>query len=139
MSPPDPASDPPSPKPDASASGSIVSPDHTRVFAALAIGLLVLVGGTALLQRGPAESPAGPTEPVRYRINVNAAPAASLELLSGIGPTYAGRIVRHRREQGPFRSLADLREIRGIGPKRSKQVAPYIRFGPLERQTDEED
>ena len=120
----DPSSGPEPPNP-------LASPDHARLFAALAIGLLILVAAAMFLRSNPAGSPAAHGEPVRYRLNVNAARAASLELLAGIGPTYAERIVRHRQQHGPFRTLKDLRKIRGIGPKRSEQIAPHIRFGPM--------
>lgn len=41
-----------------------------------------------------------------------------LEELDGIGPTLAGRIVEYRDAHGGFRSLAELREVDGIGEKR---------------------
>ncbi len=41
-----------------------------------------------------------------------------LDGIDGIGPTLAQRIVEHRTESGGFGSLADLREVEGIGEKR---------------------
>jgi competence protein ComEA len=44
------------------------------------------------------------------------ASADSLDLLPGIGPVLATRIVAARREHRPFRSWDDVLEVRGIGP-----------------------
>ena len=41
-----------------------------------------------------------------------------LDEIDGIGPTLAQRIVEYRTEHGGFRSLAELREVEGIGEKR---------------------
>ena len=61
---------------------------------------------------------AGPPEPTVPRlINVNIASAAELELLPGIGPTLAARIVADRDANGPFASLEDVARVRGIGPR----------------------
>ncbi len=49
-------------------------------------------------------------------VDINAAPAAQLVQLPGIGPVLAERIVTFRTENGPFRSLDQLLEVPGIGP-----------------------
>ncbi|MFW6107092.1 MAG: ComEA family DNA-binding protein [bacterium] len=51
-----------------------------------------------------------------YRVDVNAADVRELELLPGIGPAKASRIVEYRRAHGPFDSLDDLRRVPGVGP-----------------------
>lgn len=51
------------------------------------------------------------------RININTANAEVLdEALVGIGPTKARAIVAWRQQHGPFRSLAQLEEVKGLGP-----------------------
>lgn len=60
------------------------------------------------------------------KININTAPADSLELLPGIGPVYAERIVEHRNENGYFHSLSDLSRIKGIGPGTVEKIASFI-------------
>ncbi|HUE96978.1 MAG TPA: helix-hairpin-helix domain-containing protein, partial [Longimicrobiaceae bacterium] len=50
------------------------------------------------------------------RIDPNIAPAEQLDRLPGVGPAIADRIVEHRRANGPFRSLDELGQVRGIGP-----------------------
>jgi competence protein ComEA len=42
------------------------------------------------------------------KVNINAASAAQLEALPGIGDTYAQRIVEHRTKNGPFQKTTDL-------------------------------
>ena len=53
--------------------------------------------------------PAGP-------VNVNSATADQLDVLPGVGPTTAAAIVAHRQENGPFRTVEQLGDVRGIGP-----------------------
>jgi competence protein ComEA len=74
----------------------------------------------------PAEAPAdalvptadaGPA-PVGLLIDLNTATAAELELLPGIGPALAARIVDDRRVNGPFASVDELGRVTGIGAKK---------------------
>ncbi len=65
-----------------------------------------------------------PSSPTRL-ININTATAADLDLLPGIGPVTADRIIEYRNEHGPFRSLDDLDNITRIGPKTIADLAPY--------------
>jgi competence protein ComEA len=51
-----------------------------------------------------------------YPVDLNHATLAELELLPGVGKTLAQRIDTHRQEHGGFHDVAELREIRGIGP-----------------------
>ena len=46
-------------------------------------------------------------------VNVNSATQAELEALPGIGATLAARLVEYRASHSPFRTLDDLRQIRG--------------------------
>lgn len=62
------------------------------------------------------------------RINVNAASAAELDLLPGIGPVYAERILEERTANGPFASLEDLQRVRGIGPKTAEKLRALVSF-----------
>jgi competence protein ComEA len=51
-------------------------------------------------------------------VNLNSATQAELEALPGIGPSLAGAIVTERERRGGFRSVNELRDVRGIGEKR---------------------
>lgn len=60
-------------------------------------------------------------------VDLNVASPADLELLPGIGPRLAARVVAHRREIGRFGSLGQLTEVRGIGPRSVERLAPLLR------------
>lgn len=50
-------------------------------------------------------------------INLNTADAATLEAeLAGVGKAKAQAIVDHRTSNGPFASIDELLEVKGIGP-----------------------
>ena len=50
--------------------------------------------------------------------SLGTATVEQLEEVDGIGPTLAERIVEYREAHGGFRSLAELRDVEGIGEKR---------------------
>lgn len=51
------------------------------------------------------------------KININQATAEQLDGLEGIGSTRAKAIVQYREQNGPFQSVDDLLQVKGIGPK----------------------
>src|SRR5206468_6937735 len=51
-------------------------------------------------------------------VSLNSATQAELEALPGIGPSLAGAIITERERRGGFRSVNELRDVRGIGEKR---------------------
>lgn len=61
-----------------------------------------------------------------FKININSAPAEELQLLPGIGPVMAKRIIAHRKKNGYFTVLKDLEEVRGIGPVTASNLKPHI-------------
>jgi competence protein ComEA len=69
--------------------------------------------------RAPASASSAALEALRdgRRIDLNHASAADLELLPGIGPSLAQRIVADRNAHGAFDSVAALQRVHGIGPR----------------------
>lgn len=63
------------------------------------------------------------------RIDVNRAGASELDALPGIGPVLARRIVEYRRQHGPFRSVEELRAVRGLGPRLLERLRPRVSVG----------
>lgn len=60
------------------------------------------------------------------RVDLNAATAAELDALPGIGPVLAQRIVEHRTRNGPFRSVEQLDDVPGIGPAIAAELAGLV-------------
>ena len=60
------------------------------------------------------------------KLNLNTATQAQLEGLPGIGPTYAQAIIVERQRRGGFKSVNELRSVRGIGDKRFAELAPLV-------------
>jgi competence ComEA-like helix-hairpin-helix protein len=61
-----------------------------------------------------------------FPININAADAALLKLLPGIGPAYSKRIIEYRERNGLFTDIEQLENIRGIGPKTLDKLRPNV-------------
>ncbi|MDX6715093.1 MAG: competence protein ComEA [Baekduia sp.] len=51
-------------------------------------------------------------------VNLNSATAEQLDTLDGVGPATAQKILEYRAQHGGFRSVDDLSQVSGIGPKR---------------------
>jgi len=48
-------------------------------------------------------------------IQLNQATAEEMQALPGVGPALSERIVAYRTENGPFKSIDQLTEVKGIG------------------------
>jgi competence protein ComEA len=59
-------------------------------------------------------------------VDLNAADATALDALPGIGPVLAARIIAYRQENGGFRSVDELLEVRGIGPKTLDKLRSHV-------------
>ncbi len=59
-------------------------------------------------------------------IDLNVATERELSLLPGIGPVLARRILEDRNRLGPFVSPRELGRVHGVGPKKLRQLLPYI-------------
>ena len=55
------------------------------------------------------------TSPVWATININTANEAELQTLSGIGPSKAKAIVEYRKQNGNFKTTAEIKNVKGIG------------------------
>jgi competence protein ComEA len=59
-------------------------------------------------------------------ISLSAASQQELQALPGIGPMRAGAIIAYRTQHGGFRSVDELANISGFGPKLLERIRPYI-------------
>ena len=61
-------------------------------------------------------------------VNVNTATQAQLETLHGIGPGKAKAIIDYRTKNGPFKSIADIDKVPGIGPGTMKHIKGDVKL-----------
>ena len=84
---------------------------RTPLFATLVL-LFSLVTGFAYAQEAA--------------ININTADVATLASLNGIGESKAEAIVAYRSENGPFQSVEDLANVKGIGARTVERNADRL-------------
>jgi competence protein ComEA len=63
---------------------------------------------------------------IDFKIDINRADWPELALLPNIGEQLAKRIIADRTEHGPFRTVEELRRVRGIGPKTLESMKPFL-------------
>lgn len=59
-------------------------------------------------------------------VNINKAGAEELDKIRGIGPAMAQRIIEFRTQNGPFKSVDDLVQVRGIGGSKLQKIKDQI-------------
>jgi protein Tex len=69
-------------------------------------------------------------------INLNTASKHLLTYVSGLGPTLANNIVKHRQENGAFKSRAELLKIPRLGDKAYEQCAGFLRIREAKNPLD---
>ncbi len=94
--------------------------DGERVYVPL---LGEVPSGAALPAGAP---PGGRSAEASGPIDLNRATADQLDGLPGIGPATAAAIVAHREANGPFASVDELLEVRGIGPAKLEALAGLV-------------
>lgn len=93
----------------------------------LADGEQVVVGLGAVAGAPPSAAAAGATGSPGGPVDLNAATVADLDVLPGVGPVLAQRIVDWREAHGPFTSVDQLREVSGIGDRKFTDLRPRVR------------
>lgn len=87
-------------------------------------------GADSARPRTPIHPSAGKLKsPPEKKININTATKQVLMRLPGIGETTAERILLYRQDQGPFKRIDDLQEVKGIGKKKLERLVPYVTAG----------
>ena len=59
-------------------------------------------------------------------VNINSADASALETLDGIGPALAQRILAYRTAHGRFRTVGELQNVPGIGPRKFAAIKASV-------------
>ena len=60
------------------------------------------------------------------KVNINTATQTELELLTGIGPSIASKIISYRKENGKFKTIEDIKNVPGIGEAKFASIQEQI-------------
>ena len=90
---------------------------RTAALASIAGALAAAV--LAIPSFGPVPQP----ESAPARLDLNTASARELDLLPGVGPKTAERIVADRAALGPFRFPAEVRRVKGVTRRAAERIA----------------
>ena len=80
-----------------------------------------VVDGQQVVVGGP-----GSQEAASGKVSLNRASASELEVLTGVGPVLASRIVSHREANGPFTTVEDLLDVPGIGEAKLSTIRDFV-------------
>ena len=79
----------------------------SRILAALVLGVALATSAVAA-------------------VNLNSASRDELLAVPGIGPAKATAIVEHRKAHGPFKSVDDLKQVKGFREKLVERLRPEL-------------
>lgn len=118
-----------------------------RIGILAALCALLVTGATTWLSVTPAsaapatvvtapadDGDAGDAPPAKHgkasdltgKLNLNSASSDELQLLPGVGPAKADRVVAWRKAHGDFKRVADLRKVKGFGYKTLKKLEKWL-------------
>lgn len=97
----------------------------------IVLGLCLLFGTVSFLLVNPSvTSAAEATSVVKAQaaklININTASAQELTGIKGIGEKTAQAIVAYRQKNGSFKTIADIKNVDGIGDKKFEVIKDSI-------------
>lgn len=72
---------------------------------------------------------AATTDEETDKINLNTASAEELDALPNIGPARAADVVAYREENGGFKTIEEIKNIKGIGDKYFEDMKDLITVG----------
>ena len=64
---------------------------------------------------------------LKGKININTAGIDELVQIPGIGPAYSKKIIEYRKKYNGFRTIEEIKQIKGIGEKKFAKMRDYIR------------
>jgi len=103
--------------------------DGINLAAKVADGQQIVVPAETPVAPAAGAAPAGGSggeTPPAGPVGLNAATLEQLQTLDGVGPATAEKIVAWRTEHGGFRSVDDLGQVPGIGPKRLAALREHV-------------
>ena len=94
------------------------------------VGLVTGTGSGAAVngtvQGTPVHAGNAPGTDAQGRINLNTADSSTLQLLNGVGPATAQKIIDYRSAQGQFKRVEDIMNVSGIGQKTYERLKDEI-------------
>ena len=69
-------------------------------------------------------------------VDVNTASASLLRYVAGTNRRQANAIVKHRDQNGPFRSRQDLQKVKGLGDKTYRQAIGFLKIAGSDQRLD---
>lgn len=79
-------------------------------------------GGTS----GATQTSGGNAQAQGGLVNINTATLEQLDTLPGVGEATANKIITYREENGGFKSIEDLKNVKGIGDKKFEDMKGSI-------------
>ena len=95
--------------------------DGEQIYVPL-VGEATIAPPTAAAKSSAARTPTAPLG----KININTATLEQLDTLPGIGPAIAQRIIDYRTQNGDFKKIDDLKNVRGIGDVMFDQIKDLV-------------
>ncbi|OGW80678.1 MAG: hypothetical protein A3G33_08895 [Omnitrophica bacterium RIFCSPLOWO2_12_FULL_44_17] len=92
----------------------------------LVMGLFFQTGRMVFAQQAAAVAAASRSESKIEPVNINKANLEELQVVRGIGPALAERIIQYRTANGNFETLEQLSEVRGIGEAKFEKMKSQI-------------
>lgn len=99
--------------------------DRMRVARALALALLASCSLALTAFSAPTDEAAAKLTGV---VNLNTATADELQLLPGIGAARAQAVIGLRKQRGGFKSVDELKDVKGIGDSALEKLRPFVRL-----------
>jgi competence protein ComEA len=99
--------------------------DRMRVARALALAMLASCSVAIAALSAPADD-----APPRLTgvVNLNTATGDELQLLPGIGAARAQAVIGLRKQRGGFKSIEELKDVKGIGDSALERLRPFVRL-----------
>lgn len=87
---------------------------------------LTIGGGGSTTMTGSEKSSGTKMSSPKGKININTASAAELIALPGIGEKTAEKIIAYRKENGKFKKIEDIQNVKGIAEKKFEKIKNMI-------------
>lgn len=97
--------------------------DGEQIYVPL-VGEATVAPPTAAAKSSAARTPTAKAS--TGKINVNTATLEELDTLPGIGPAIAQRIIDYRTQNGDFKKIDNLKNVRGIGDALFNQIKDLV-------------